>query len=98
MAVHTRRHSALMPRSMLVALASHAAIGMALGLASGFALIWIPAFHVTNLVNDSMDPWATTLILIATFATTFGIDATLTGFILMMSQNDTARVRGEVMP
>jgi hypothetical protein len=79
-----------MPRSML-ALASHTAIGMALGLAFGFGLIWIPAFHVTNLVNDSMDPWATMLILIATFATTFGVDATLTGFILMMSRNDTAR-------
>jgi len=33
------------------------------------------------------------LIIIATFVTTFGIDATLTGFILVMSQNDTARVR-----
>ena len=83
---------------MVLALASHAAIGMALGLALGFALIRIPAFHVTSLVNDSMDPWATMLIVIATFMTTFGIDATLTGFILMMSQNDTARVPGEVMP
>jgi hypothetical protein len=33
------------------------------------------------------------LIIIATFVTTFGIDATLTGFILIMSQNDAARVR-----
>ena len=76
---------------MVLALASHAAIGMALGLALGFALIRIPAFHVTSLVNDSMDPWATMLIIIATFVTTFGIDATLTGFILMFAVDSEQR-------
>jgi hypothetical protein len=63
-------------------------MGMALGLAFSLALIWVPAFHVTRLVNDSMEPWTTMLIVTATFVTTFGVDATLTGFILTMSQRE----------
>jgi hypothetical protein len=35
-----------------------------------------------------MDPWTTTLIVVATCVTTFGVDASLTGFLLMMSERE----------
>jgi len=81
----TRR---LARRSALVRLASHAGMGMALGLVLAVVLIWNPAFHVASLVDHSMEPWSTISIIVGTLVATFGIDAALTGFLLMISEGD----------
>jgi hypothetical protein len=61
-------------------------MGMAPGLALAVVLIWIPAFHVASLVDHSMEPWTNMSIIVGTLVATFGIDAALTGFILVISE------------
>ncbi len=58
----------------LLRLASHSAMGIALGLACAFVL---------TSVDHSMAPRAAMLAFVGAFATIFGIGATLTGLLFM---------------
>jgi branched-subunit amino acid ABC-type transport system permease component len=74
----------VMRRSMFEALASYAVMGAALGAALSLLLICVPAFHVAGLIDLSMERWTTMLVVVGALMTTFGVDATLTGFLLLM--------------
>jgi predicted metal-binding membrane protein len=59
-------------------------MGAALGGALSLALIWIPAIHVASLIDHSMERGTTMLVVVGALMATFGVDATLTGFLLLM--------------
>jgi hypothetical protein len=69
---------------MFEALASYAVMGVAMGGALSLLLIWVPAIHVAGLIDHSMEHWTTMLVVVGALMTTFGVDATLTGFLLLM--------------
>jgi hypothetical protein len=73
-----------MRRSIFDALASYAIMGAALGGVLAMALIWIPAIHVANMIDHSVERWTTMLVVVGALMATFGVDATLTGFLLLM--------------
>jgi hypothetical protein len=67
-----------------LAVASHAAMGVALGLGLALILTWTPFFGVLPLIKLSADPEATMATFVGSVALMFGIGAGLTGLILMM--------------
>ena len=73
-----------MRRSMFEALASYAVMGAALGGGLSLLLIWVPAIHVAGLIDHSLERWTTILVVVGALMTTFGVDATLTGVLLLM--------------
>ena len=73
-----------MRRSMFEALASYAVMGAALGGGLSLLLIWVPAIHVAGLIDHSLERWTTMLVVVGALMTTFGVDATLTGVLLLM--------------
>ena len=70
--------------SIVLAVANHAAMGVALGLAFALILTSTPFFGVLPLINVSDDPAATMATFVGTAALMFGVGAALTGFILAM--------------
>ena len=73
-----------MRRSMFEALASYAVMGAALGGGLSLLLIWVPAIHVAGLIDHSLERWTTMLVVVGALMTTFGVDATLSGVLLLM--------------
>jgi hypothetical protein len=71
------RHSSLARE-----LAREAALGVALGLGFCLLIIVIDPSHVTSLIAHNAEPRTTAIILASFFTLTFGIGATLTGFVL----------------
>jgi len=78
-----RRSAAAMSRTVL-AVASHAAMGIALGLVFALIVIRTPFFGVLALIDLSTDPAATMTVFVGTVVSMFAIGAALTGLILMM--------------
>ena len=70
------RHSSLTRE-----LAREAALGVALGLGFCLLIILIDPSHVTSLIAHNPEPRTTAIILAGFFTLTFGIGATLTGFV-----------------
>jgi hypothetical protein len=68
--------------SLTLQLATHAAMGIAMGLAFCFALVLIEPFGIVNLVAHSPEPKTTAIILVSFVSLTFGLGATLTGMVL----------------
>jgi hypothetical protein len=64
-------------------LASHSAMGIALGLACAIVLTRVPASGVMTLNDHSMAPRGAMLAFVGAFATMFGTSATLTGLLFM---------------
>ena len=62
-------------------LAREAALGVALGLGFCLLIILIDPSHVTSLIAHNPEPRTTAIILAGFFTLTFGIGATLTGFV-----------------
>jgi len=83
-----------MPKSIVKALARHATMGAALGFVLALALIWIRAVPVVSLTDHGMDRWTTMLVVACTLVATFGVDATLTGFLLLMVDDDIGIPKG----
>ena len=69
---------------MVLAIANHAAMGIALGLVFALILIRTPFFGVLALINLSDDPSMTMGTFVGTVILMFGVGAALTGFVLMM--------------
>ena len=76
--MRTKNRAALI-KSTLLEVASHMAMGVAVGLAFAFLLTHITAFGIAASINLSPAPYAVMLMFGATCAITFGIGATLTG-------------------
>jgi len=72
--------------AMILAMACHTAMGIALGLGFSFALICIDTSALTVLIAHNSEPKATAIIVVSFFTLTFGVGATLTGFVFTMME------------
>jgi hypothetical protein len=79
-----KKPSAVVKPSTVLAVANHAAMGVALGLVFALILIWTPLFGILPLINLSDDPAMTMETFVGTVVLMFGVGAALTGFVLMM--------------
>jgi protein-S-isoprenylcysteine O-methyltransferase Ste14 len=82
-----KKPSVVVKPGTVLAIANHAAMGVALGLVFALILIWAPFFGVLALINLSDDPVMTMETFVGTVVMMFGVGAALTGFILMMEEN-----------
>ena len=73
---------------IMLEVASHMAMGIALGLGFAFIVTHIAAFGIGALIDRSTDPENTMQELVMTCATTFGIGATFTGIVLMTMREE----------
>jgi len=67
--------------SLALELASHAAMGIALGLGFCVALLLIEPASVAALISHTDQPRTTAVMLVSFFALLFGVGATMTGII-----------------
>ena len=67
--------------ALALELASHAAMGIALGLGFCFALLLIEPATIGALISHTDQPKATAITLASFFALLFGAGATMTGII-----------------
>ncbi len=82
-----KKRSNLPDAGKVFAVATHAAMGVALGLVFALILTWTPFFGVLALIRLSDDPQVTLATFVGTVVVMFGIGAALTGFILMMEES-----------
>jgi hypothetical protein len=82
--MRARRRSTILMSGIVLAVAGHAAMGVALGLVFAMILTSTPCFGVLPLINLSTDPATTMTVFVVTAVSMFGIGAALTGFILTM--------------
>jgi hypothetical protein len=71
---------------VLLGLACHTAMGVAMGLAFAFVLTLIDRMSVMALINHSADPRTTMLVFVGSFTLAFGVGTTLTGLVFMMME------------
>jgi hypothetical protein len=83
-----KKRSLLIKPGALVGLAAHGTMGVAVGLAFAFLVTHIAALDIGTLINYSANPTATLLSFMGTCAATFGIGATLTGLVIMLTEGD----------
>ena len=80
-----KKRSALIKPSLLLELASHGAMGVAVGLAFAFLVTHITGLGIGTLISYSADPPAALLKFAGGCAATFGIGATLTGLVITLT-------------
>jgi hypothetical protein len=83
MPMRIKRPLALLNLSILLEIASHAAMGVALGLGFAFILTHIAALGIVALINVSGAPEDILRTFMLTCVTTFGIGAAFTGIAFM---------------
>jgi hypothetical protein len=86
--MRTRKPSAWIRSSVLLGLASHTAIGIAMGLSFAFVLTLIDTIGVMALINHSADPKTTIVVFVGSVTLAFGIGAKLTGLVFMMMEEE----------
>ena len=84
--LHTKRPSGLITPSGLLKLVGHAAMGVAMGLAFALILILVDPSGIATLINHGGSQGIT--MLVGTLALTFGIGATLTGVVFIMTEDN----------
>jgi uncharacterized membrane protein YjfL (UPF0719 family) len=87
--VRSRKRPALIKASLLLELAGHGVMGVAMGLAFAFLLTHVTPSSVAALIRHSTDPAAALLRFVGTCATTFGIGAALTGLVMTLTESDS---------
>lgn len=75
------RHSSLTRE-----LVQEAALGMSLGLGFCLLVTLIDPVHVASLIAHNAQTQTTAIILVSFFTLTFGVGATLTGFVLVAAK------------
>lgn len=80
------RRSALRHPAILLELACHSLMGVALGLGFALVLTLIDAFGIATLIAHSFEPRMTFAVFVGTFTLAFGVGATLTGFVFTMME------------
>lgn len=75
-------------RPTLLVLLGHFAMGVAIGLAFALVLATDQRFGIRELIMRSATPEASLLVLLGSFGAMFGIGATLTGFALIMMDQE----------
>jgi hypothetical protein len=91
--VRRKKRSALIKPSLLLEVGSHAAMGVAVGLAFAFLVTHITALGIATLINYSPTPDAAMLMFVGTCTITFGIGATLTGLAITLTEEDPDATR-----
>jgi len=89
--VRPKKRSALIKPSLLLEVASHAVMGVAVGLGFAFLVTHITALGVAALINYSADPDAVMLMFVGACTMTFGIGATLTGLAITLTEDPDTR-------
>jgi hypothetical protein len=84
--MRSRKRSAVLNPTIMLEMASHMAMGVALGLGFALALTLSDAFGVATLIAHSHEPRVTLTIFVGTFTLAFAVGATLTGFVFTMMQ------------
>jgi hypothetical protein len=85
--MRTKKPSAWIRPAVLLGLASHTAMGVAMGLAFAFVLTLIDTIGVMALINHSADPKTAMLVFVGSFTLAFGVGATLTGLVFMVMED-----------
>ena len=80
-----KRPASIKP-SLLLEVASHTAMGVALGLGFAFLATHVNGFGVATLISYSGAPDADMLMFVGTCTITFGIGATLTGLAITLTE------------
>jgi hypothetical protein len=88
-----RKRNGLSHATLALELASHAAMGVALGLGFCFALVLIEPASVASLISHTDQPKTTAVMLLSFFALLFGAGATMTG-IIFTTMDDSNRSDG----
>jgi len=83
-----KKRSVLIKPSLVLELASHAAMGVAVGIAFALLVTHIPPLGIATLISYSLDPAGTLQMFVGACAATFGIGATLTGLVITFADND----------
>ena len=83
---HTKKPSGLVTPSGLLKLVSHAAMGIAMGLAFALILILVDPAGIATLIDHGRSQG--TAVFVGTLVLTFGIGATLTGVVFIMMENN----------
>jgi hypothetical protein len=81
-----KKPSAVPKPGLILAVASHAVMGVALGLVFALILISTPFFGVLPLINLSDDPAVTLETFVGSVVLMFGLGAALTGLVFMMEE------------
>jgi hypothetical protein len=79
-----KKRSDNLKAEILLAVAAHAAMGIALGLVFTLILMEAPFFGIRSLIMMSDDPVSTMVTFTGTAVLMFGVGAALTGVVLMM--------------
>src|ERR1700757_439676 len=85
--VRPKKRSALIKPSLLLEVASHTVMGIAVGLAFAFLATHITALGIATLINCSPTPVVVMIMFVGTCAITFGIGATLTGLAVTLTED-----------
>lgn len=84
--LHTKRPSGLITPSGLLKLVGHSAMGVAMGLAFALILILVDPSGIATLINHGGSQNIT--VFVGTLVLTFGIGATLTGVVFIMTEDN----------
>jgi hypothetical protein len=84
--LHTKRPSGLITPSGLLKLVGHAAMGVAMGLAFALVLILVDPSGIATLIGYGGSHGTT--VFVGTIVLTFGIGATLTGVVFIMTEDN----------
>ncbi len=82
-----KRSALIKPSLLLLEVTSHAAMGVAVGLAFAFLATHITALGIATLINYSPTPDVVMTMFVGTCAITFGIGATLTGLAITLTED-----------
>lgn len=81
-----RKQSASLDASLILAMASQAVMGAAIGLGFSFVLLFFDRFGLKPLIIHAADPQWTEVVFVGTMMLVFAVGATLTGFVLTMME------------
>lgn len=85
--MRAKKRSALTKPSFLLEIASHTAMGVAIGLAFALLAIHMRPLGIAAMIRYSHAPRDTMLMFVGTCAIAFGIGATLTGLVISLTEN-----------
>jgi hypothetical protein len=84
--VRTKKPSGLVTPSGLLRLVGHAAMGVAMGLAFALIVMVMDPSGIATLIDNGGGQGTT--VFVSTLVLTFGIGATLTGAVFIMTEDD----------
>jgi len=91
--MRAKKRSALITPSVLLEIASHTAMGVAVGLAFAFLAIHISPLGIATLISYSRTPHDLMVMFVGTCTIAFGIGATLTGMAITLTERSDKKQR-----